>query len=347
MEGKPQCSRGVHLRPYDKLAENMHGAFKNCSRFILHRMNGLGALRQLRQRDFRILVYHQFSPDRDALESLERQCEHIRRCYRAVSMDEVADGLDGKSLPPKALAITVDDGYRNYLEWAHPIFRAHDLPVTVFLISDFLDGSWLWWDKVHYLITHTCQTRITIPMGPAEYSYDLSVDDRERVVADVIQKAKGVPNSQRLEMIEKLNELSGVRLPEALPDAKRPLSWDEVRILRKEGVSFGAHTKTHPIMARVESEAELCYELSASRSRIEEEIADSVQHFCYPNGMSTDFDDRCVRAVRECGFRTAVSSIGGANRPEAANRFALRRLGIVLPVPDLYFRETVVGLHGG
>src|SRR5271167_1577455 len=132
-------------------------------------MNGLSALRQLRRRDMRILVYHQFSPDREALDSLERQCAHIARDYRPVTMDEVADGLDCKSLSPRALAITVDDGYRNYLEWAHPVFRAYDLPVTVFLISDFLDGKWLWWDKVHYLLTHTSQTPINISIGAVEY----------------------------------------------------------------------------------------------------------------------------------------------------------------------------------
>src|SRR5208283_3908234 len=98
----------VHLRPYAKLAENMHGIFKSCSRFALHRMGGLHAFRRLRQRDVRILVYHQFSPDRETLDALERQCEYVRRYYQPVTMDEIADGLDRKSLPPRALAITVD-----------------------------------------------------------------------------------------------------------------------------------------------------------------------------------------------------------------------------------------------
>jgi len=260
-------------------------------------------------------------------------------------MDEIADGLDRKSLPPRALAITVDDGYRNYLQGAHSVFRAYGLPVTVFLISDFLDGKWLWWDKVHYLLMNTGQTRITIPVGAMESSYNLQVEDRERVADAIVRKAKGVPNAQRLEMVEKLTEISEVSLPEVPPASMSPLSWDEVRRLRTEGVSFGAHTKTHPIMARVETDAELLYELSASRRRIEQEIGDTVQHFCYPNGQGTDFDDRSVRAVRECGFRTAVSSIGGGNRIESADRFSLRRSGVVLPVPDVYFQETVIGLH--
>ena len=68
----------------------------------------------------RILMYHRFS-DRAAL---ARQCAHIRRHYQPVSMAAVSEWLhDGRSLPPYALAVTVDDGYADFREAATRLCR--------------------------------------------------------------------------------------------------------------------------------------------------------------------------------------------------------------------------------
>lgn len=62
----------------------------------------------------------------------------------------------GKSLPEKAVAVTMDDGYKDNFEEAFPILRKHKLPATIFLVTSTVDtAGHLSWDDV--LIMHKKQ----------------------------------------------------------------------------------------------------------------------------------------------------------------------------------------------
>ena len=65
--------------------------------------------------------------------------------YRVISFEELARTLRDSGLPPRrAAVITIDDGYRDNLEVAHPILRRHRFPATLFLISRRLGGKNDW-----------------------------------------------------------------------------------------------------------------------------------------------------------------------------------------------------------
>src|SRR5260370_38623982 len=108
---------------------------KRLIRVALHSSGAVDGIRRLRQRAVRILMYPHFTPDNARL--LE-QCEHIRNHYQPVSLELIGESLQtGKSLPHNSLAVTVDDGYRDFFLYAYPVFRNCQIPVTVFLVSDF------------------------------------------------------------------------------------------------------------------------------------------------------------------------------------------------------------------
>ncbi|NIR16016.1 MAG: polysaccharide deacetylase family protein, partial [Desulfobacterales bacterium] len=44
-------------------------------------------------------------------------------------------------LPRKAVAITIDDGYRSVYELAYPILRRYNFKATLFIYTDFIDNS--------------------------------------------------------------------------------------------------------------------------------------------------------------------------------------------------------------
>jgi peptidoglycan/xylan/chitin deacetylase (PgdA/CDA1 family) len=68
-----------------------------------------------------------------------------------ISLSALIESLREGKLPPNSLTITVDDGYRSYLEFGHEIFQRHKLPVTIYAVSGFADGRlWLWPDQVEY-----------------------------------------------------------------------------------------------------------------------------------------------------------------------------------------------------
>ena len=64
------------------------------------------------------------------------------------------------------------------------------------------------------------------------------------------------------------------------------LSWSEIEELARHGVGFGAHTVTHPNLARLEPAAAAA-EMSESRIELEERTGRAVSAFAWPYGVST------------------------------------------------------------
>lgn len=56
-------------------------------------------------------------------------------------LPEAAERLAVGALPPRAVALTFDDGYASVVETAWPLLRKRHLPATLFVCSDYLEGE--------------------------------------------------------------------------------------------------------------------------------------------------------------------------------------------------------------
>jgi peptidoglycan/xylan/chitin deacetylase (PgdA/CDA1 family) len=316
-------------------------ALQFVARTGLHRGGGLGLVRRWRT-GFRILTYHRF-PACD-LPAFDNQCRHLRTHYQPVSMGDIAASLNmGQALPRNAIAITVDDGYRDFSEQAAPVLRQHGIPATVFLVTAFMDRAQpLWWDTLQFALERT--SRPEIPFGPFG-ALKISIAAEKTAAFDSItEKVKALPNRLRLEILEEIIGCLDVPAPREMPGEFQPMSWDEVRSLRKQGIEFGGHTRTHPILSRLDTAVEIADEIVSGKQRIERELAERTIHFSYPNGQPADWNETVLKAVREAEFATAVTTVGGVNSP-ADNPFLLRRIAVDPAMPPPYFAERVAGLH--
>ena len=102
-----------------------------------------------------ILMYHQvgdFAPMKGHRSTychykrFARQMAYLARFgYTVLSMDQVLACLRGETpMPPKAVALTFDDGYENFYEYAWPVLQKHGFPALVYLISDLLGQPSNW-----------------------------------------------------------------------------------------------------------------------------------------------------------------------------------------------------------
>jgi peptidoglycan/xylan/chitin deacetylase (PgdA/CDA1 family) len=321
---------------------------KRIARFGLHRLGGLQPLIWSSRKQFRILTYHRFSPLQHpgALETLDRQCAFLKRQFHPVALSDIARSLDTDApLPPGALTVTVDDGYRDFLLDGFPIFQKWQIPVTVFLMTDFLDRkTWPWWNQVSYATEHGRAGRVRLSLLPdlAERELLLETEEQRRHAAKVIgAQVVTIPNRCRLALLDRLADLFDVEIPCQPPPEHAALTWDDVRRLAGAGVEFGSHTKTHPVLPLVEDEELVEEEIAGSKARIEEELGRPIIHFCYPNG---DYNGAVLGVLTRCGFQTAVTIEAGLNT-RRANRYLLKRLGVDPDLLDEYYREEVVGMH--
>jgi len=323
-------------------------ALKRFARFGLHRLGGLRPLIWSSRKRFRILTYHRLSSVLypGAAAALDRQCAFLRSQFHPLPLSEIARSLNtGAALPPGALAVTVDDGYRDFLVDGFPIFRKWRIPVTVFLMTDFVDRKlWPWWNQVAYAAQHGRARRVRLSLTPKrdEQQLPLETEVQRQSAADAIcALVKKLPNRGRLAFLDRLAELFELEMPRQAPPEHAPLTWDDARRLAADGVEFGAHTKTHPILPRVEDEELIVDEIAGSKARVEQELGRPAIHFCYPNG---DYNSEGVDVVARCGFQSAVTVDAGLNT-RRADRYLLKRLPVALDLPDEYFREQVAGMH--
>lgn len=88
----------------------------------------------------------------------------------------------------------------------------------------------------------------------------------------------------------------------------RSLTTDELRSLRADGHTIGAHTHTHPVLSRI-SLASAKAEIRTSQQILQEILGEPIRHFAYPYGLRRYFDDRLVDYCKEIGIDTVARAI--------------------------------------
>ncbi len=279
-----------------------------------------------------VLIFHRVLPARDELwpeewvaSEFERVCRWMSAWFHVLPLDEAAERLASGQLPPRAACITFDDGYADNQAIACPILERHGLCATFFVSTGFLDGGRMWNDTITEAVRRTPREVLEL-RGPHLGSLGAvpvqNAGDRRTTLRTLIRSIKYLQPGARADAIGALLEAAGVSAPELSTGLM--MRSEQVRALRASGMQIGAHTVTHPILARL-SEGEARREIVESRECLEGLLGESVRLFAYHNGRpGEDYAQRDVALVRRCGFSAAVSTAHGAARA-GTDRFQLPR----------------------
>jgi peptidoglycan/xylan/chitin deacetylase (PgdA/CDA1 family) len=221
---------------------------------------------------------------------------YLARRFRILPLAELVASLrEGRPIPPRAMAITFDDGYRDNLTEAAPIMHALGIPATLFFATGPQEREEpFWWDTLE-LVGRSPEFRAAVKRA--------SLGEFRRLVAQSL--AELTPAAAR-GAIEQLY-----------------MNWDELRTWQRLGMDVGAHTATHPILAKL-SPAEMAEEILPSRARLERELDRPITLFAYPNGKAADYSDHTRHLLAENGFTAACTTIEAMN-DATTDLFSLRR----------------------
>jgi peptidoglycan/xylan/chitin deacetylase (PgdA/CDA1 family) len=260
------------------------------------------------------------------VEVLRLQMAFVKRAYTVLPLAElVARTQRGAALPPRALAITFDDGYADNHRLALPVLRALDLPATIYVTTGSVDGGPpLWMSAVRALVLGARGAELAVPgldpirLGPPGRR---SAEARALTRALVPLTAEDRANRLRTAAAD-----AGVDLGRALDGAM--LDWNEIRALATAGWTIGAHTVTHVNVA-LAAPAEAETEIAASRDTIAARIGAPVRDFAYPNsgGAHRYFGADVAAILRRLDFRSAVTSRPGVV-DAGTDPFAVPRIGV-------------------
>lgn len=319
--------------------------YRTVSRELFEGCGGMQAVRWLHRKGVTILMYHRFPADR---QSLERQCEYLRKHYQVISLGWLSQLLrNGDPLPKWAIAITTDDGHRDFYQHASLVFTEFNFPITMFLTTGPIDNrGWLWFDRVAYDFLSSKLGVAELPnptmAGGASsrpnqtapgYAVLGSREQRLAIAEQYLERMKAVPYKCFPIYLNQLEEALKVHLPEEPPEEWAMLNWDQVRLMARDGVEFGAHSVNHPILTQLGEEEEVYEEIVRSRDRIQAELGKPVLHFAYPNGQPQDVSPTIVKMVSDAGYQTSVTTIPGQVF-QRDDPFLLRRIpgGAELPL---------------
>jgi peptidoglycan/xylan/chitin deacetylase (PgdA/CDA1 family) len=262
-----------------------------------------------------ILMYHRVLATEDEISAdvtadvFDAQMRGLRTHFSPLGLTEAVGKLERGSLPARAVCVTFDDGYRNNVDVALPILLRNGVPAAFFVATGFLGGGLMWNDKVTEAVRRTSLS--SLEPGPwADEPLPLgTVESRREAVRRLLTRLKHAAPSDRENSVKRLVEHSGVTLPGDLM-----MREEDVRRLHMAGMEVGAHSVTHPILAKLPpDEAER--EIVESGGRIAEILSRPTQLFAYPNGKpGMDYEPRHVDMVRKAGYRIALSTARGIAR---------------------------------
>lgn len=247
-----------------------------------------------------------------AVRGFQRQLRLLSRYAHVVPLRPALQDLAARRpLPPRAVALTFDDGYLDNVTVAAPLLRSRGLPATFFLVPGFLAGSSrAWWEDVGWAFSMSRADELR--WGGERF--DLGSPSTARHALDrVTAELKRVRHVERVELVEEL-------LQRLEPAGRRSaadeqfMGWDGAEALVRSGHDVGSHTCTHPILSR-ESPARQREELAESRRLLEARLDRGVDVLALPNGRQVDYDEVTLRLLAETGYRFALTTRAGLTGP--------------------------------
>jgi peptidoglycan/xylan/chitin deacetylase (PgdA/CDA1 family) len=282
--------------------------------------------------NLRVLFYHRIgdphaeqvdlNPDLIAATptGFERQIRHLARAYHPIDATELLAALDGRhTLPPRAVLVTFDDGYRDFLTVAWPILKRHRVPAIQFVSTAYVDEPerMFWWDSVWQMLARTNKAWVSLTGGRT-----LGLGSRQSCVAawnTLAPRLKSLSPAGRASAIAQL----GVDLGVQPRSTYAVLSWPELRSLASDGLAIGGHSRTHDLLDQLNL-VQLDCEVRGCRDDLARELDSTPPLFAYPNG---NFSAGVCGALARAGYRAGFTTLPGLNSAWTAAPFTLHREG--------------------
>jgi len=287
-----------------------------------------------------ILMFHRVIPETNAervhnhlsLEITPEQLENTinffkERAYDFIKLDQLSTYLQ-PSNKRKFVIFTFDDGYLDNLEYAYPIFKRHHVPFTIYITTNFINGTaMMWW----YLIEKMVLENEEVLLNWKGTKHQLNCRTTSSKEASFNKIRRLIIHETSPEQYHKeLSELFKPYIADPLKFTKsHSLSWDQVRQLALDPlVTIGAHTKNHKPLIHLDEQT-LADEILGGKLEIEKEIQKQVVHFSYPFGKTVEAHEREYRFVANGPFESAVTTnIQNLTSTDSSKMYSLPRINI-------------------
>jgi peptidoglycan/xylan/chitin deacetylase (PgdA/CDA1 family) len=247
-----------------------------------------------RQRRLLVLCYHGIALEDEHLwnGSLYMSPEVLRQRfgllraggYQVLPLGEAIERLYARDLPPRAVALTFDDGYYDFYAAAWPLLQEFEYPATVYLATFRCDRNLPVFNLAVPLLLWRRRGGVYDAHAIGLGQLDLRTPGSRAEAWARIQQLAGTSGPERKhEIAQGVSDAIGgdygaITLGRLLT-IMRPA---DVTRLAAEGLDVQLHTHQHRTPRDREAFDE---EIARNRQRIVELTGRTPQHFCYPSGL--------------------------------------------------------------
>jgi len=260
------------------------------------------------------MVDHNNEPDHEGLANLKVCLEYVRKKnYTALSLDEFFNCIaEQKKLPKNHVVFTADDGYSDQFKLIAPVFSSCDIPLTCFVVTDFIDGKmWLWDAQVDFIINTTNKKSFDLLLPNGEnHRCEINIVNKNLARRKLVNRLKEIDQTNIHTWLNDLYQVAEVDVPKKIPAAFKAANWDEIETFCQQGHIVAPHSLTHPILSQIcDKDAE--HEIVESHIRLKKKIPNCSNVFAYPSGRDIDFGLREEQIIQKSELVGAVSAIPG------------------------------------
>jgi peptidoglycan/xylan/chitin deacetylase (PgdA/CDA1 family) len=273
----------------------------------------------------------EFAPNRHlevAPDFLRAMLEHLNaHDIEVITIEEVHRRLTMRNFSRRFACFSFDDGYRDNRDYALPVMREFNAPFTVYITSDFADGSGsLWWIALEMVIARA--SAVEVAMAGTATRFDTATPAAKQAAFGRLHDwLRSLGEADLRREIDALCARHDVDQAAICRDLC--MSFAELKELANDPlVTIGAHSLSHCNLAQQDEET-ATYELTASRRRIENAVQREVVHLAYPYGDKSAAGRREFALAAAAGYKTAVTTRPGMIFPESARHLtALPRVSL-------------------
>lgn len=241
----------------------------------------------------------------------EKQISKFDKICNIVSLTEIVDWILGEGkIPKNSVALTFDDGYQNFIDYALPILEKYSAPATVYVSTSLINSE----PNVQFehRLFAAISSAQTISVESPYISINTEVDNIKSM-----RKAYNYLSTQYKQLCENKREKLIGKLGEGNIESGHLLTSNDIKQLGKHPLlSVGSHSHEHIAHSGLSKERQML-NIQKSQEELEQLLGKSVEHFSYPYGS---FDNKMLNIIGDSDFRSAVISTGMTISPRHWNR---------------------------